>query len=57
MDQAFDLQSFLAKYVDTNVAAGSVKFDHDFLLENVLGGMHRANSDVFSKTGFHILVC
>lgn len=46
----------LATYVETNVVAGSVEFDHAFLLEKVLASLHRANSDVFSKIGCQILV-
>ena len=57
MAPAVDFDSFLAKYVKTNVLPGSVDYDHEFLVKDLLGELIAANEKTFSKLGLPILVC
>ncbi|KIV78525.1 hypothetical protein PV11_10234 [Exophiala sideris] len=50
-----DFESFLGKYVTTNVAPGSVLYDSEFLIGELLDNLTKTDKGSFEKVGFYVL--
>ena len=56
MTQPLNLDSFLNRYVNTNVGPGSKPYDRQFLVKDLLGDLNQVDLECFEKMGFHLLV-
>ena len=55
MTQPQDFDSFLRKYVNTNIAPGSKPYDREFLVDDLLKGLNQEDKTCSGKMSFNVL--